>query len=139
MVKFDDIEMAYEFVNSGSYGEHCAVLQKDTGEIFYRSEISDLDEIAEAEDRIDWDNCVEIPYKQDLELGKSLVFEFVEDKLPDKMGLVANFFQHRGAYSNFKALLTSEGVLQAWYDFENSRQQHALHRWCEENEIEIEG
>ncbi|MFA7183534.1 MAG: UPF0158 family protein [Victivallales bacterium] len=138
MIKFDDIENAYEFVNFGSYGEHSAVLRKDTGEILYQSEFGELNEIEAAGEFLDEDNCVDIPHKNDLDLGKTLVFEFVEEKLPEKAGLVGNFFQHRGAYSNFKSLLETEGLLQAWFDFENSKTQKALRQWCEDNGIELE-
>ncbi len=33
----------------------------------------------EDEDNLDWEQCVEIPRKNDLELGRHLVFEFVID------------------------------------------------------------
>jgi hypothetical protein len=139
MFKFSEIELAYEFVNCNSYGMNSAILCKDNGKVLYQSESGDMNEIEGAEDLIDWDNCVEIPHKNDIDLGKKLVFEFVQEKLPEKMALVENFFQRPGAYSNYKALLETEGLLQAWFDFENSREEKSLRQWCMDNGIKLEG
>jgi hypothetical protein len=137
MVKFTDIEDAFLFVSSDSYGMNTAILDKATGQVYYRSEMGDLDEINQ--DEPDWDNCIEIPHKNDLDLGQELVFEFVEDHLPDEYDLVRQTFRSRGAYGRFKDLLESRGLLQRWYEFENGREQQALRQWCEENEIELSG
>ena len=137
MIKYNDIEMAFEFVSSNSYGMNQAVLYKNTGEVLWRS-LDGEDENTPVENSLDWDNCVDIPHKNDLELGRPLVFEFVEENLPKKIELVDNYFRHGGAYSNFKALLETEGLLQQWYDFENIRQDEALRQWCLDNGIKCE-
>jgi hypothetical protein len=135
MVKFTDIETAFYFVSSDRYGMHRAILNKATGETHYRSEMGDLDEIDEGV--IDWENCIEIPHKNDLELGQELVFEFVEEHLPDEYERVRQIFRKRGAYGRFKSLLESRGLLQTWFDVENRREEQALRQWCQENEIEL--
>ena len=135
MLEFSDIEDAFLFVSSAGYGMHSAVLCKDTGRILYRSEMGDLDEIGNEE--LDWDTCIDIPHKNDLDLGHRLVFEFVESHLPDAYHRVQQIFRRRGAYGRFKDFLESKGLLQSWYDFENRRQEQALRDWCEENGIEI--
>lgn len=137
MLKFTDIQDAFFFVNSASYGMHTAVLCKDTGQLFYRSEMGDLDEISDAD--LEMHNCIDIPHKNDLGLGQQLVFEFVDAHLPDEYDLVEKFFRHRGAYSSFKDLLDTKGLIQKWYEFENQREEHAIRQWCQENEIEISG
>ena len=135
MFRFRDIEDAFIFVSLAGYGMHSAVLCKDTGRILYRSEMGDLDEIGNED--LDWDTCIEIPHKNDLDLGRRLVFEFVESHLPDGYHRVQQIFGRRGAYGRFKDFLESKGLLQSWYDFENQRQEQALRDWCEENGIEI--
>ena len=106
--------------------------------MMYGSEMAGIDEI-EDEDNLDWDQCIEIPHKNDLGLGKNLVFEFVEEYLPNDYERVRQMFRRKGAYSNYKALLERRGLLEKWYDIENSREEQALRRWCKENEIELEG
>jgi hypothetical protein len=138
MINFKDIEDAYEFVNLDSYGINRAILRKDTGEIFCHSEPGDIKEIELAEDILDDENYVEIPHKNDLDLGQNIVFEFMKERLPKKLELVNNFFFHPGAYSNFKALLDSVGLLQAWHEFENAEQEKALRQWCNDNGIKLE-
>jgi len=135
MLEFSDIEDAFLFVSSAGYGMHSAVLCKDTGRILYRSEMGDLDEIGNED--LDWDRCIEIPHKNDLDLGHRLVFEFVESHLPDGYHRVQEIFRRRGAYGRFKDFLESKGLLQNWYDFEKRRQEQALRDWCKEEGIEI--
>lgn len=137
MLKFTDIQDAVFFVSSAGYGMHSTILRKDTGQMYYRSEIGDLDEISDED--LDWDMCIEIPHKNDLGLGQELVFEFVEKHLPDEYHRVRQIFRKRGGYSRFKSLLGSKGLLQSWFDFENQREEQALRQWCHENEIELSG
>jgi len=136
MIKFSDIEDAFFFVSSDSYGMHTALLNKDTGQLYYRSEMGDLDEI---DDDLDLNNCIAIPHKNDLDLGQELVFEFVKNHLVDEYDRVRQIFKKRGAYGNFKSLLESRGMLQDWFDFENQQEKRALRQWCEEHGIEISG
>ena len=44
---FNDIEIAFMFVNGGPRGENSAYLDTETGKIFYQSEMGDIDEISE--------------------------------------------------------------------------------------------
>ncbi|MCG2775017.1 MAG: hypothetical protein L6406_04970, partial [Desulfobacterales bacterium] len=83
--------------------------------------------------------CIEIPHKNDLDLGRHLVFEFIEEYLPDDYERVRQMFRRSGAYSRYKALLEQRGLLKKWDDTENSREERALRKWCEENEIELDG
>jgi hypothetical protein len=81
MVTFSEIYDAFLFVNSAEYGMHSAVICKDKGQIYYHSELGYIN--GRDEEDLDWDMCVEIPHKNDLELGQNLVFEFVESHLAD--------------------------------------------------------
>jgi hypothetical protein len=136
MIKFSDIEDAFFFVSSDSYGMHTALLNKDTGQLYYRSEMGDIDEI---DDDLDWSNCIAIPHKNDVGLGQELVFEFVKNHLVDEYDRVRQIFKKRGAYGKFKNLMESKALLQDWYDFENQQEERALRQWCNENGIEISG
>ncbi len=135
MVKFSDIQDAYSFVSSAPYGDHSAVLRMDTGQILYSSEMGGIDEIEDAD--LDGETCVEIPHKNDLDLGKALVFEFVETHMADAYDDVRQMFRSQGAYSRFKSMLESKGLLESWYDFEQRREEEALREWCRDNEIEL--
>lgn len=135
-MKYGTIEDAYFFVSSARYGEHSAVLRRDTGQVYYRSEMADLDEIADADLRSG--HCIEIPHRNDLGLGHDLVFAFIEDGLPEHYERVRRFFRRPGAYARFKTLLASMGLLQLWYDFEAQREAAALRQWCADSDIELE-
>ncbi|MGA2225499.1 MAG: UPF0158 family protein [Syntrophobacteraceae bacterium] len=137
MAKLSDIHDAFLFVSSGAYFDNVAVLCKDTGEILYRSNLGDIDEIEDKE--LDLDVCIEIPHKNDLDLGQELVFDFVETYMPDGYDRVRQIFRRRGAYGRFKDFLERRGLLQRWYDFETQREEEALRDWCRENEIELSG
>lgn len=133
-MKYSDIENAFFFVSSATYGMNSAILNKDTGQLYYRSEMGDLNEIDDQD--IDWDNCIEIPHRNDLDLGQDLVFDFVAAHMDDEYDRVRQIFSRRGAYSRFKDLLASKGLLQSWYDYENQREEQELRIWCELNGLE---
>ncbi len=135
MIRFSDIHDAFLFVSSAGYGMCTAVLCKATEQIFYRSEMADLDEIEE--ENLDLSKCIETPHKNDLDLGNSLVFEFVEIHLPGEYNRVRQIFHKRGAYGRFKNLLESRQLLKAWHEFSEQREEHALRQWCIENEIAV--
>lgn len=135
--KLSDIEDAYLFVSMGPEFSNQAILCKETGEIYYASEYGDENEIPE--DAYENDECIEIPGKNALDLGNYMVFEFVEENLPEMYEQVRQIFRKRGAYARYKDLLDEKGLLQRWYDFENDRQTQALREWCADNEIELDG
>lgn len=135
MATFEEIQDAFFFVSSDEYGMNRALLCLDNGEIYFRSEYGDIDELDE--DEFDCDHFIEIPHKNELDLGQALVFEFAEMRMPDELGLVDHMFNRRGAYRKFKDLLESKGLLQSWYDFEKDREEEALRQWALENEIKL--
>jgi len=134
-ISFDDIENAFFFVSMDQMSMHNAYLCKETGEIFYTSEMGDSDELPEDID--DPDKYISIPHKNKLDLGKALVFAFVSEYLPEELDRVYSIFSRKGAYSRYKDLLEKKGALEAWYKLENERQEAALKEWCRENNIEI--
>jgi hypothetical protein len=111
--------------------------RKETGEIFYTSDYDDVDEIPE--EVYDRDDCIEIPHKNDLDLGRNLVFEFIEQYLPGDFERVRKIFRRKGAYGRYKDLLEDRGFLKRWYDFENTRRTETLREWCKDNEIKLVG
>ena len=134
-ISFSDLEDAFFFVSMDQMFMHNAYLCKETGQIFYTSEIGDSDELPEDID--DPEKYIEIPHKNELDLGKTLVLEFTSTYLPEELEKVYSIFRHAGAYSRFKGLLERKGALEDWYKFENERQKVALKEWCRENSIEI--
>jgi len=134
-VRFDDVENAFHFVSASPCGTSAAYLNVETGEIFYQSEMTGIDELDGK--KMNWNQMIGIPHKNDLELGHSLVFEFVEGNLPDAYRQVRDMFRRKGAYSRFKGFLESKEMLETWYRFENEREQQALRHWCEENGIPL--
>lgn len=109
-VRFDDIENAFHFVSASPYGTSAAYLNVETGEIFYQSEMTGIDELDGK--KMNWDQMIGLPHKNDLELGHSLVFEFVEVNLPDAYRQVRDMFRKKGAYSRFKGFLESRDGLR---------------------------
>lgn len=136
-ILFEDIENAFLFVSMDQKFMHHAYLCKKTGQTFYTSELGDSDELPDDID--DTDRYISIPHKNDLELGRSLVFEFTSEYIPEELDRIYAFFRSRGAYSRYKAFLDGKGLLDTWYKFEDERQKAALREWCQENDIEING
>jgi hypothetical protein len=134
-ISFSNIEDAFFFVSMDRQYMHNAYLCKETGQMFYTSEIGDSDELPEDID--DLEKYMVIPHKNELDLGKTLVLEFTSTYLPEEIDKVYSIFRRRGAYSRYKDLLERKGALEDWYKFENERQELALKEWCRENNIEI--
>ena len=137
-IKFSDIEDAFFFVSMGEMYMNSAILRIKTGQVLYISDFGDSDELPEDIDD-DLDKYIEIPHKNELNLGKPLVLEFSAMHLPDNLEKVNSFFHKKGAYSKFKNLLEVKGLLDKWYAFEEKEQNKALREWCKDNDINIEG
>ena len=136
-MKYSDIEDAFLFVSSSPPFEHYAYINKETGESYYVSEMAGMDETPE--DIEDNDEYVSVPHKNDLDLGRDLVFDFIASVLPDELQRVRQIFRKAGAYSRFKDLLESKGQLDAWYEFERKATENALRKWCGENGVSLDG
>jgi len=136
-ISFDDIENAFFFVSMDQKYMHNAYLCKETGQIFYTSEMGDSDELPEDVD--DPDKYISVPHKNDLELGKALVIEFTSEYFPEELDRVYSIFRRKGAYSRYKDFLDEKGLLDKWHSFENERRRVALEEWCKRKSIKIDG
>ncbi len=135
-ISFDDIENAFLFVCYGPPHSHYAYLNKETGEIYYTSDMGDSDILP---DDIEDEKYITLPDKYELNLGKTLVFEFTSQFLPEESEKVYSIFGHKGAYSRFKDLLERKGKIDEWYKYEDERQKKALKEWCHDNGIKVTG
>jgi Uncharacterised protein family (UPF0158) len=133
-VKHDDLQTAFDFVSSAAPMEHRAYVCRDTGAIYWISELNPLDEEI-PDDLGESDRYIAIPHKNDLDLGKRLVLDFAAEELPDQYRVIESFFRHRGAYARFKEVLAARGCLDKWYAFEAATTERALREWCAENGI----
>lgn len=130
-VDFDDLLEALEWVSVDKIaGDTAAYINRETGAIYWCGEGIDEDP---PEDIDDGTLYVAVPDKNELDLGSSLVFRFVEEHLPDSEDAVNQYFRKRGAYSRFKALLERAGQLEAWHRYEEVAKEKALEEWCAEN------
>jgi hypothetical protein len=136
---FKDIIDAYHFVSvSSGMGENQAFLCRQSGKVYWKSEITDdLDELPD--DIEDDRKYLPIPDKRELHLGKSLALDFAREFLPDDFNHVRQIFSNRGAYARFKDLLVHRGALDRWYEFETKAEESALREWCNLNSIELDG
>src|SRR5574337_183340 len=133
---FDDLESAFYWVSGAVPFENSAYISRASGQVFCISEAIEEDE--EIPDDIDDGTLyIAVPHNNDLDLGRSLVFEFVEEYLPKEIHKVRSFFSKRGAYSRFKDLLEYKKLLQQWYEFERGATESALRRWAKENGFEL--
>lgn len=137
MINYSDLEMAFLFVSMSPPDENYAYLNKETGDTYYVSEFGDADDLPD--DLDENEDYISIPHKNDLELGRNLVFDFVAANLPDVFEKVRSIFSSKGAYARYKDLLEYNGQLEAWYDFEKRATEQALRQWCNDNDIEVTG
>jgi len=136
-MKYSDIEDAFLFVSAAPPSEHYAYLNKETGKAYYVSTLSDSDELPD--DLEENDKYINVPHKNDLNLGRNLAFDFIFANLPNEFERIREIFSRKGAYARFKDLLESRGQLEAWYEFERKATEVALREWCKENGVPLDG
>jgi hypothetical protein len=134
-IPYADVENAFMFASMGPVCSHSAILCRDTGQFYYTSDMGDSDELPDDVD--DAEKYIELPHKNDLDLGKKLALDFAAEQLAADFDHVADIFRRKGAYARFKDLLEQRGLLDAWHKYETERSDSALRQWCADNGIEI--
>jgi len=134
-IRFSDVLDLFELVNFGSPFEHEGYICKTSGKTYFYSVFGDNGE--ELPDDICDEKYLTIPQKSELNLGKSLAFDFTQEFLPAQYAEVCSIFRHKGAYSKFKSLLEEAGKIEEWYKFEAKHTEQALREWCSEHDIDI--
>ena len=135
-VSFRELEDAFEFVSVSNDYEHRAYICIATGRIYFVLDLVDVDDDT-PEGIEDSDQYISVPHKNDLNLGKDLVFSFAAQEMPDDYDDVRDMFRRQGAYRRFKDLLDLRNMLEQWYAFEEKSTKEALRAWCEEYEIPL--
>ena len=135
-INLAELRNAFEFVSSGPSSQNCAYMCMDTGVIYWKSSVIDLEEEIPA-DLETSDRYIAVPHKNDLQLGQSLALSFIDQEIPHEYNFAASLFRKRGAYRRFKELLQVEGLLEKWFAFEANASDMALQDWCKENNIEL--
>ena len=135
-LKYPELELAFAFVNFDARSDASAYVSRSTGETFVCSDLSGIDELPDDFDSSD--DYVEIPHKNDLDLGEGLVWAFVDREIPGVKEKVREFFAHRGAYARYKSFLAELDLLEKWHRFEDDRTKEALLKWCEDPGIPID-
>src|SRR4030095_982311 len=80
-IKYGDLSAAFDFVSFAAPFEHRAFLSLDTGEIYWISETSPIDDEDLPDDLETSDRYIAIPHKNDLDLGNRLALLFAEEHL----------------------------------------------------------
>ncbi len=94
-MKYLDIENAFLFISMAPPDEHCAYLDKETGEAYYVSTLGDSDELPD--DLEENEKYISVPHKNDLNLGRELVFDFISVNLPEEYDRIRGIFSRKGA------------------------------------------
>ena len=134
MLNYEDLLAAYEWVSADPTYENSAFVNRTTGSVYWDSDAIEAEEEL-PEDIEDGTKYIAVPHKHDLDLGKSLVFEFVDEYFPDDTDKISAFFRKSGAFGRFKDLLEQKHLLETWYEYERNRVKVALLQWAEDNSI----
>jgi hypothetical protein len=138
VVNFSELLDAFLWVSGAdAFTEQEAYISRRTGHIHWTGTGEFGIEEDVPEDIGDPDLYVGVPSKKDLNLGRGLVFRFVDEHLADSYELVYEFFRRRGAYARFKDLLEKKGLLELWHDYESAATEQALREWCAEEGLQI--
>ena len=133
-VNADELENAMILMD-GTVGAEAWVCRK-TGTIYMRSDMLDVPEPV-PDDVDDEDKYVPVPGLKRLDLGQALVFDFVDEHMPDAEDEVRQFFRRSGAYRRFSNLVHGRGLTDRWHAFRDERTQTAMREWCEDNGLKL--
>ena len=134
MLNYEDLLDAFEWVSADPSMENTAYVNRTSGAVYLDTDEINTDD-ALPDDIEDGTKYIAVPHKHDLDLGKALVFDFVEEYLPEDVEKVAGYFKRPGAYSKYKDLLDRKQLLEAWYGHERTKTFEALRQWATENSI----
>ncbi len=140
-IQLFSLKTIFEAYETAEFSRQCgsyAVINPDDGRVLViPSElVADFNEIQELESQISNGHWIELPTRNELDLGKSLVFQFVGLYLaPKDKNRVERYFSRRGGYRKWKALLIERGLEQKWYRFEMDSTVTALKDWLHRNDI----
>ncbi len=133
---FPKIELAFDSVSSQMPSMCTAYLCRNSGKIFYLDDATGIyDELPD--DFETSDDYIEIPHKNELDLGSDLAFDFTRAHAPNLLDDVREVFSRKGAYRGFKSLLSRNGLLENWFNYEQAEIEAALKQWCKDNAIEL--
>jgi len=136
-VRWSDLEDSFHYASAEGIGMNRAWLSLDTGKFHWYSELGDNFE--ELPDDIgDESRYAQVPHKDELDLGRRLVFCFVQEQAPELMDDFEDIFRRLGAYGRCKDLLDDMNQLQQWYAYEEKATRAALRAWCDENAVGLE-
>lgn len=133
-IDYNELELALEFVSGGVIASANAYISRDTGNIYWES--SELEEEL-PQDIEDSELYVQVPSKNELDLGKPLALKFAAEHLSESYSTVEEIFRSQGAYGRFKSLLESKDSLENWYEFEQASVKTALNEWAESEGFSI--
>ena len=136
-VRWPDLELSFHYASAEGIGVNRAWLSLVTGEFHWYSELGDnLEELPEDID--DASRYVQLPHKNELDLGRRLAFRFVREQAPELMDDVEDTFRRRGAYGRSKDLLDDNDLMEQWYAYEEQATRTVLRTWCDENDVGLE-
>ncbi|WP_028294515.1 UPF0158 family protein [Oceanobacter kriegii] len=130
-VNLEELEYAIDLVSADPSGEAKGYVDTNTGAVYYICDGIDT----EVPDDLGSDRYLEVPHKEDFDLGTSLVFRFVRAELPDEFDRISGFFSKKGAYSKFNAHLDNIGALERWHQYVDQETREAIKEWCDDNSL----
>ena len=133
---FAEIELAFDSVSSQMQSMCTAFICRTDGKVYYLDDATGIyDDLPD--DFESSEEYIEIPHKNDLGLGRELVYEFINKNAPKFSDEVREIFSRKGAYQRYKSLLVRNGLLDDWFSYEQTETEEALKQWCMENSIEL--
>jgi hypothetical protein len=133
-VDLDKLYSAFDFANGDPLNGVSSYVSRSTGETHLVAPDHDLpppDDLDTSDDYL----C--LPDRRDLNLGRNMVFDFVQETMPDEWETVRAIFSRRGAYARFKDLLGYRNMTEAWHRYEETRTYVALRTWCQAEGLEV--
>lgn len=135
-VLVDDLEEALYWVSASNAFEAAAFVSRTSGRIYFRGPDGPVEDDF-PDDIEDGTEYLAVPHKNDLDLGRDLVFRFMSERAPRLEPQVRDLFRRRGAYQQYKGLLQRHRLLDDWHAYERDATRLALEGWARDNGLAL--
>lgn len=127
-MNFDAIDDAFHYVSDAQPGQRVALVHRPSGKVYLTSLKAGYDERPEGADTDP--DYVNVPHRRELDPGKPLVMEFIQEHCPRELTRVEAMFARPGAFRNVKEFLRRQYLFEHWLIFEEQRIKDLLRNWC---------
>lgn len=130
-IKYDDLWFGYEYDAEELFEEPLFFNPLDQSICHPEQSSLSREDIKAIEGKIFF------PNERGLDLGRSLIFQFIEKCYPNFVDEVDEIFRKKGAFRRFKDFIVRQSIRDKWHEYQNYYTVLKLVEWANDNDLEV--